>query len=114
VHNALEAADIPEPSAETVEVRARTSAGDVVIRPPSSGAPRRTSYRHQYVRQSSATGLSKSFGDHLVLDGIDVDVGAGTIFALPGTNGVGKTTKVLDSRDTDRRRCRRDAVASPH
>jgi hypothetical protein len=34
VHNALEAADAPEPSADTVEVRARTSAGDVVIRRP--------------------------------------------------------------------------------
>jgi Putative adhesin len=34
VHNALEATDAPEPSAETVEVRARTSAGDVVIRRP--------------------------------------------------------------------------------
>jgi putative adhesin len=34
VHNALEAADAPGPSAETVEVRARTTAGDVVIRRP--------------------------------------------------------------------------------
>ena len=34
VHNALEAAEAPEPSSETVEVRARTSAGDVVIRRP--------------------------------------------------------------------------------
>ena len=34
VHNALEAADAPEPSAETVEVRARTSVGEVVIRRP--------------------------------------------------------------------------------
>jgi Putative adhesin len=34
VHNALAAADAPEPSAETVEVRARTSVGDVVIRRP--------------------------------------------------------------------------------
>jgi hypothetical protein len=32
VHNALDAADAPEPSAETVEVRARTSVGEVVIR----------------------------------------------------------------------------------
>ena len=32
VHNALDVAEAPEPSAETVEVRARTSAGDVVIR----------------------------------------------------------------------------------
>jgi DUF4097 and DUF4098 domain-containing protein YvlB len=34
VHNALEAADAPETSAETVEVRARTSIGQVVIRRP--------------------------------------------------------------------------------
>ena len=34
VHNELEAADAPEPSAETVEVRARTTVGDVVIRRP--------------------------------------------------------------------------------
>jgi hypothetical protein len=34
VHNALDAADAPEPSADTVEVRARTSVGDVVIRRP--------------------------------------------------------------------------------
>jgi DUF4097 and DUF4098 domain-containing protein YvlB len=34
VHNALDAADAPEPSAETVEVRARTSVGDIVIRRP--------------------------------------------------------------------------------
>jgi hypothetical protein len=34
VHNALDAADAPGPSAETVEVRARTSVGDIVIRRP--------------------------------------------------------------------------------
>jgi hypothetical protein len=34
VHNSLEAAEAPEPSAETVEVRARTSAGNVVVRRP--------------------------------------------------------------------------------
>jgi DUF4097 and DUF4098 domain-containing protein YvlB len=34
VHNALDAADAPESSAETVDVRARTSAGDVLIRRP--------------------------------------------------------------------------------
>jgi DUF4097 and DUF4098 domain-containing protein YvlB len=34
VLNALDAAEAPDPSAETVEVRARTSAGDVVIRRP--------------------------------------------------------------------------------
>jgi len=34
VHNSLDAADAPEPSAETVEVRARTTAGRIVIRRP--------------------------------------------------------------------------------
>jgi hypothetical protein len=34
VHNALEAAQAPDPAAESVEVRARTSAGNVVIRRP--------------------------------------------------------------------------------
>jgi hypothetical protein len=34
VHNTLDAADAPEPLAETVEVRARTSAGNVVVRRP--------------------------------------------------------------------------------
>jgi ABC-2 type transport system ATP-binding protein len=38
-------------------------------------------------------GLCKSFGEHVVLDGIDLDVAEGTILALLGPNGAGKTTK---------------------
>jgi ABC-2 type transport system ATP-binding protein len=41
-----------------------------------------------------AAGLRKSFGDHLVLDGIDLDVPQGTVFALVGPNGAGKTTTI--------------------
>ncbi len=41
-----------------------------------------------------ATGLRKSFGENVVLDGIDLDVPAGTVFALLGPNGAGKTTIV--------------------
>jgi ABC-2 type transport system ATP-binding protein len=41
-----------------------------------------------------ATGLRKSFGDHLVLGGIDLNVAEGTVFALLGPNGSGKTTTV--------------------
>jgi ABC-2 type transport system ATP-binding protein len=39
-------------------------------------------------------GLRKSFGTHLVLDGIDLDVAEGTVFALLGPNGAGKTTAI--------------------
>ena len=39
-------------------------------------------------------GLRKSFGKQLVLDGIDLDVAPGTVFALLGPNGAGKTTVV--------------------
>jgi ABC-2 type transport system ATP-binding protein len=39
-------------------------------------------------------GLRKSFGKQIVLDGIDLDVPQGTIFALLGPNGAGKTTTV--------------------
>ena len=42
----------------------------------------------------AAIGLRKSYGEHLVLDGIDLDVAEGTIFALLGPNGAGKTTIV--------------------
>ncbi|MQY21859.1 ATP-binding cassette domain-containing protein [Nocardia macrotermitis] len=42
----------------------------------------------------SVTGLTKSFGDHVVLNGIDLEVAAGTTFSLLGPNGAGKTTMV--------------------
>jgi ABC-2 type transport system ATP-binding protein len=42
----------------------------------------------------TATGLRKSFGDQLVLDGIDLAVPQGTVFALLGPNGAGKTTTI--------------------
>ncbi|MFF4911157.1 ATP-binding cassette domain-containing protein [Streptomyces sp. NPDC001260] len=42
----------------------------------------------------SATTLRKSYGDKTVLDGIDLRIPAGTVFALLGPNGAGKTTAV--------------------
>ena len=42
----------------------------------------------------TASGLRKSFGANLVLDGIDLSVAEGTIFSLLGPNGAGKTTVV--------------------
>jgi len=40
------------------------------------------------------SGLRKSFGDHVVLDGVDLSVPEGSVFALLGPNGAGKTTMV--------------------
>ncbi|MGW6686899.1 ATP-binding cassette domain-containing protein [Streptomyces sp. NPDC054961] len=42
----------------------------------------------------SAVGLRKSYGEKLVLDGIDLHIPAGSVFALLGPNGAGKTTAV--------------------
>ncbi|WP_018178514.1 ABC transporter ATP-binding protein [Jongsikchunia kroppenstedtii] len=39
-------------------------------------------------------GLTKSYGDNPVLQGVDLSVPAGTIFALLGSNGAGKTTTI--------------------
>jgi len=40
------------------------------------------------------TRTAQVYGKQLVLDGIDLDVAAGTVFALLGSNGAGKTTTV--------------------
>jgi ABC-2 type transport system ATP-binding protein len=42
----------------------------------------------------AVSGLRRSYGDHVVLDGIDLQVPAGTVFSLLGPNGAGKTTMV--------------------
>jgi ABC-2 type transport system ATP-binding protein len=42
----------------------------------------------------SVRGLTKSYGGRRVVDGVDLDVHAGEIVGLIGTNGAGKTTAV--------------------
>jgi ABC-2 type transport system ATP-binding protein len=42
----------------------------------------------------AVSGLRKAYGDKIVLDGIDLDVPAGTVFSMLGPNGAGKTTTV--------------------
>ncbi len=39
-------------------------------------------------------GLTMRYGDHVAVDGIDLDVRRGETFALLGPNGAGKTTTV--------------------
>jgi len=41
-----------------------------------------------------AIGLRRSYGKQLVLDGVHLEVAAGTVFALLGPNGAGKTTTI--------------------
>ena len=40
------------------------------------------------------SGLTKSFGEHTVLNGVDLSVPPGSVYALLGPNGAGKTTIV--------------------
>ena len=42
----------------------------------------------------AVTGLRKAYADKVVLDGLDLTVPQGTVFALLGPNGAGKTTTV--------------------
>ena len=42
----------------------------------------------------AASGLRKSYGEKVVLDGISLNVPTGTVFSLLGPNGAGKTTTV--------------------
>ncbi|MER5931756.1 ATP-binding cassette domain-containing protein [Streptomyces sp. NPDC002054] len=42
----------------------------------------------------AVSGLHKAYGDKVVLDGIDFEVPAGSVFSLLGPNGAGKTTTV--------------------
>jgi ABC-2 type transport system ATP-binding protein len=41
-----------------------------------------------------ADGIRKSYGGRVVLDGVDLTIGRGSVFALLGPNGAGKTTMV--------------------
>ena len=42
----------------------------------------------------TATGLAKTYGDVVALDGIDLEAQEGTVLGLLGPNGAGKTTAV--------------------
>lgn len=64
--------------------------------------PARASWPHgdaEYMTQLSpppvcVSGLRKSYGGVTAVDGIDLEIGCGEVFALLGPNGAGKTTTV--------------------
>jgi daunorubicin/doxorubicin transport system ATP-binding protein len=45
-------------------------------------------------RGGGATGLSYSFGDHVAVDHVDLEIRPGETFGLLGQNGAGKTTTI--------------------
>ena len=68
-----------------------TAQTTTTTRPTTASRPRR---RRPTAPAIEVRGLRKSFGKQVVLDGIDLDVPEGTVFALLGPNGAGKTTVV--------------------
>jgi ABC-type sugar transport system ATPase subunit len=86
----------PEPSNRgTVGTACGSPAALAVPAPRDRGRPGRgEGGRRSMTSAITATGLRKSFGGTAVLDGIDLEAGAGTTFSLLGPNGAGKTTTV--------------------
>ena len=66
----------------------RSSSAPVVAAVPSAGDALDTS------AAISIRGLVKRYGDFVAVDGLDLDIRRGEIFALLGPNGAGKTTTV--------------------
>src|SRR5947209_1326382 len=60
----------------------------------TAGKPRGNTAAGRTGAAIEVRGLRKSFGDHVVLAGIDLSVPAGTVFALLGPSSAGKTTMV--------------------
>src|SRR6201988_5358034 len=65
-------------------------------RSPDRGDRRRGARAADMTRDAAihVRGLEKSYQQHEVLSGVDFDVPRGSIFALLGSNGAGKTTVV--------------------
>jgi ABC-2 type transport system ATP-binding protein len=64
------------------------------IRSAVSGAGASGPVRSLSASAVEAVGLVKRFGDTTAVDGLDLTVSTGTVFALLGPNGAGKTTTI--------------------
>ncbi|WTU15508.1 ATP-binding cassette domain-containing protein [Streptomyces sp. NBC_00075] len=62
--------------------------------PTPNASPNASSTSSATAAAISTVGLRKSYGDKTVLDGIDLRIPTGSVFALLGPNGAGKTTAV--------------------
>lgn len=83
------AVDVPEAHAMPLGLIDSASA------PTSIDEERRTAGAPSYAAGSgvlSVSGLSKRFGDTVAVDGIDLEVSAGSFYGIVGPNGAGKTT----------------------
>ena len=87
--------------------------GSVHEREPPAGhrsAPAGTELRGTDLRGTDLAvrvrGLTKRYGDHVAVDGLDLDIERGEMFALLGPNGAGKTTtvEILEGLPPPRRR----------
>ena len=61
---------------------------------PPSGTGRSPVIRSTPTAAISIRGLVKHYGEFVAVDGLDLDIRRGEIFALLGPNGAGKTTTV--------------------
>ncbi|WP_405535817.1 ATP-binding cassette domain-containing protein [Streptomyces sp. NBC_00075] len=64
------------------------------VMPTPNASPNASSTSSATAAAISTVGLRKSYGDKTVLDGIDLRIPTGSVFALLGPNGAGKTTAV--------------------
>lgn len=71
----------------------RLSVGGLSVRPATVDRMTRTDKNAVEVR-----GLVKHYGETKALDGVDLDVREGTVLAVLGANGAGKTTSCAACR----------------
>jgi ABC-2 type transport system ATP-binding protein len=61
---------------------------------PATAVAEKVMASEQSKRALSATGLTKSFGSRVAVDGVGFTIAAGEIYGLLGPNGAGKTTSI--------------------
>ncbi|MDM7916720.1 MAG: ATP-binding cassette domain-containing protein, partial [Candidatus Eisenbacteria bacterium] len=68
--------------------------GPLDVSPPVAGEGAGSGSAPEAQAVLRIAGLGKRFGDFVAVEGLDLAVGRGEIFALLGPNGAGKTTTI--------------------